>query len=115
MSLKITNMVKSGYNFKWDSYSLQDFQQDPSWTQSFGEKLTMIHFRNGHWHAECNSFTGECKIHYDKVDPHKSITSLVNHMSESNLGLSVLAVIGVGVLDQIFTGGQLRKSLLGSL
>jgi len=75
----------------------------------------MIHFRNGHWYAECNSFTGECKIHYDKVDPHKSITSLVNHMSESNLGLSVLAVIGVGVLDQIFTGGQLRKSLLGSL
>jgi len=108
-------MIKSEYNPKWDLYSLQDFQQDPSWTQSLGEKLTMIHFRNGHWHAEYNSFTDKCKIHYDKDDPHKSVTSLVNHMADSNLGLSVLAVVGVGILDQIFTGGQLRKSLLGSL
>ncbi len=108
-------MVKSAFNPKWNLYSLQDFQQDPSWIQSLGEKLTMIHFRNEHWHAECNTFTGECKIHYDEDDPHESVTSLVNHMANSNLGLTVLVVAGVGILDQIFTGGQLRKSLLGSL
>lgn len=107
-------MIRDSYDPKWNSYSLQDFQRDPSWIQSLGEKLTMIHFRNGHWHAEYNLSTDECKIHYDKIDPHESITSLVSHMANSNLGLTVLVVVGVGILDQIFTGGQFRKSLFNS-
>ena len=108
-------MANDDYDHKWGSYSIKDFQRDPNWTQSFGEKLSMIHFRNDHWHAECDSITGSCKIHYDKDDPHESVESLLKHMANSNLGATVLVVAVIGVLDQIFTGGQLRKSLFSSL
>ena len=104
-------MVNGNYNPNWDLYSISDFQRDPDWTQSLGEKLSKTHFRNGHWHAECNPNTGNCKIHYDKDDPHESPASLVKHMAESNLGTAVLIVGGLGILDQILTGGQIRKSL----
>ncbi|CAD6368624.1 hypothetical protein NMT12_120112 [metagenome] len=104
-------MQKDNYNPNWDLYSIKDFQRDPAWSSSLGEKLSMIHFRNGHWHAECNSVTGICKIHYDKDNPHESVDSLLKHMSDSNLGAAVLLIGGLGVLDQIFTGGQVRKSL----
>lgn len=104
-------MTNSNYNYEWDSYSIKDFQRDPAWSQSLGEKLSMTHFRNGHWHAECNSVTGICKIHYDKDDPHKSVESLFKHMAASNLGVAVLVIAGIGILDQVLTGGQIRKSL----
>ena len=94
---------------------MDDFERDPQWTSSLGEKIGLVHFRNGHWHAECNPKTGRCSIHYDKDDPHESITSLVKHMSASQLGLVILVTIGVGVLDQVLTGGQLRKTLIRSL
>ncbi|MBI5697248.1 MAG: hypothetical protein HZC29_01840 [Thaumarchaeota archaeon] len=97
------------------TYRIEDFQNDPSWVRSVGEKLNKIHFRNGHWHAECDSKTGICNIHYDKDDPYESITSLIKHMSASNLGLTVLLIVVAGVLDQVFTGGQVRKSVLKSL
>src|SRR5438093_315583 len=97
------------------SFRIEDFENDRSWTHSLGEKLGMIHFRNGHSHAECDPKTGRCSIHYDKDDPYKSITSLVKHMSGSQLGLTVLVIVGVGVLDQVLTGGQIRKTLLRSL
>lgn len=103
------------YDSRWDSYTLEDFQNDPSWKPSLGEKLSMIHFRNNNWHAVCNPKTGECSIHYDEVDPHESLGSLVNHMSDSNLGAAVLVTVGVGILDQILTGGQLRKALFSAL
>lgn len=97
------------------AYRIENFQNDPSWVRSVGEKLDKIHFRNGHWHAECDPKTGICNIHYDKDDPYESLTSLIKHMSASNLGLTVLLIIVIGMLDQVFTGGQIRKSVLKSL
>jgi len=97
------------------SYRIEDFENDPSWIRSVGEKIGKIHFRKGHYHAECDLKTGFCSIHHDKHDPHESITSLVNHLGDSNSGKIILAVVVVGILDQIFTGGAIRKSLLKSL
>ena len=91
---------------------IEDFERDPSWKRSFGEKLDKIHFRNGHYHAECDPETGYCKVHYDKDDPHESLTSLVNHVVDSNSGKALLVVAGVAILDQIFSGGKIRKSIL---
>lgn len=96
-------------------YRIEDFQNDPSWTRSLGEKLGMIHFRNGHLHAECDPKTGTCTIHHDEDDPHESLTSLIKHMADSNLGLAVLVTLGLGIADQALTGGQIRKTLLKSL
>ena len=97
------------------NYTIKDFGNDPTWTRSIGEKLGIIHFRNGHWHAECEPPTGICKIHYDKHDPHESMTSLIKHMLDSYLGTVVLVSAGIAVLDQIFTGGQIRRAVLRSL
>lgn len=35
----------------------------------------------------------------------------MNHVVESNSGKALLVVAGVAILDQIFTGGQIRKSI----
>ena len=92
---------------------IEDFERDPSWKRSIGEKLDKIHFRKEHYHAECDPKTGYCKVHYDKDDPHKSFTSLVNHLADSNSGKVLFAIVSVAILDQIFTGGQIRKSIGG--
>jgi len=97
------------------SYRIEDFENDPSWIRSVGEKVGKIHFRKENYHAECDPKTGFCSIHHDKHDPHKSITSLVNHLGDSNSGKIILGIVVVGILDQIFTGGAIRKSLLKSL
>jgi len=94
---------------------IEDFENDPTWEKSIGEKLDKIHFRNGHWHAECDPKTGFCTIHYDEHDPNESPTSLVKHLADSNSGKAVLGVAVVGILDQIFNGGKLRKSLWGMM
>ncbi len=91
---------------------IEDIENNPDWIRSIGEKLDKIHFRNGHHHAECDPETGFCKIHYDKDDPHESLTSLLNHLVDSNSGKVLLGIVGVAVLDQIFTGGQIRKSVI---
>ncbi len=96
-------------------YRIEDFENDPLWIRSVGEKLGKIHFRKGHNHAECDPKTGFCSIHYDTHDPNESITSLVKHLGDSNSGKVILGIVIVGILDQIFTGGGLRKSLLKSL
>ena len=96
-------------------YRIEDFERDSSWKRSIGEKLDKIHFRNGHYHAECDPKSAFCSIHYDKDDPHESFTSLVNHLADSNSGKVLLAVAGVAILDQILTGGQIRKSIGGML
>ena len=87
----------------------------PKWKQSNGEKIDSIHFRNGHLHAVCDPRTGLCEIHYDEIDPMESTLSLVKHMSQSNIGKAVL-VTGAGLLlDQLLTGGKVRKSISKSL
>lgn len=98
-----------------DKVKISRIAGDPSWKRSIGEKLDKIHFRNGHYHAECDPKTGFCKIHHDKDDPHESLTSLVKHLADSNSGKILLGIGGVAILDQIFTGGELRKSIGGLL
>src|SRR2546426_798427 len=97
------------------TYRIEDFENDQTWTRSFGEKIGMIHFRNGHLHAECDPNTRLCEIHYDEDDPYKSPTSLVNHMSKSKLGAGVLVVGAIAILDHIFNDGKLRKEIQRSL
>ncbi|MGI0008157.1 MAG: hypothetical protein ACRD92_00885 [Nitrosopumilaceae archaeon] len=97
------------------SHRIEDFENDPAWTPSLGEKLGMIHFRNGHWHVECDLNTRLCNMHYDKDDPFESPTSLVKHMSKSKLGAGVLIVVGIAILDHIFNDGKLRKKLTSHL
>lgn len=91
---------------------IEDFQNDPNWKISLGEKLGKIHFRNGHFHAVCDPVSGYCDVHYDAIDPYKSITSLFNHIKESNLGKRVLIACTGLILDQVLTGGVVRKSLI---
>ena len=93
------------------TYRIEDFQNDPAWFPSLGEKTDKTHFRNGHYHAECDPNTRFCEIHYDKDDPHESIESFFKHMWDNKLGRSVLVIGGGAVLDQIFTGGKVRKFL----
>ena len=94
---------------------IEDFENDPAWKKSIGEKLSKIHFRKDHWHAECDPETGFCSIHYDKDNPNESITSLVKHLSDSKSGKLVLGVFVVGILDQLLNGGKLRKSITGGI
>lgn len=35
---------------------IEDFENDPNWKRSLGEKLDSIHFRNGHEHAVCENY-----------------------------------------------------------
>ncbi len=93
-------------------YKIGNFENESSWILSLGEKLGKIHFRKGHLHAECDPKTGFCSIHEDRHDPHESATSLVKHMADSNSGKVILGVVLVGILDQILTGGTIRKSLM---
>lgn len=97
------------------NYRIEDFQNDPSWKLSLGEKIGKIHYRNEHWHAEIDPSTGYSDIHYDEIDPHESPTSLVKHMNQSKLGKTAL-IAGAGlILDQLLTGGKVRKSFVKSL
>lgn len=97
------------------SYRIEDFENNPDWKPSFGEKLGKVHYRNKNWHAEIDPNTGYGDIHYDKIDPYESVTSLLKHMYQSKLGKAVL-IGGAGlILDQILTGGKVRKSLIKSL
>jgi len=73
---------------------IEDYQNNLNWTPSFGEKLGMVHFRDGHLHAECNPVTGDCSTHYDEYDPNESLTELARHLWKSDLG-KVLVVGGV--------------------
>lgn len=94
---------------------IKDLQNNPDWKPSYGEKIGSIHFRNGHLHAVCDPKTGYCETHYDEIDPMESPLSLVKHMSQSNLGKGVL-IMGAGlIIDQLLTGGQVRKSITKSL
>ena len=96
-------------------HRIEDYEKDSSWKRSIGEKLDKIHFRKGHYHAECDPKTGFCSTHFDKDDPHESIESLFKHLVDSNGGKVLLGTLGIAVLDQILTGGKLRKSLTGGI
>ena len=91
---------------------IEDFQNDPSWKQSLGERFWDKHFRNGHYHAVCDSTTGYCSTHYDKDDPHESLQSLVSHILDNKW---VQLALVAGVIDHVANDGKLRKSLTRSL
>ena len=79
------------------------YQNNPNWTQSIGEKLNKTHFRNRHFHAECDPRTGNCTTHYDKHDPYESVTELAKHVWESDLGKAVvigttITAVGLAIL-----------------
>lgn len=74
---------------------IEAYQNNPNWTPSFGEKLGMVHFRNGHEHAECDPVTGNCVAHYDEHDPYESLTEFARHLWKSDLGK--VLVIGGGI------------------
>ena len=75
---------------------IEDFQNNPNWTPSLGEKLNKTHFRNSHLHAECDPITGDCHTHYDKHDPYESLPELARHLWKSDLGK--VLVVGGGIL-----------------
>jgi len=92
--------------------TIKDLEDDPNWIPSLGEKLDKIHFRNGHLHAECDPKTGECKIHYDEIDPYeKPPESIINHMWGSNLGKITLVGAGALLLDEFLNQGKGRNAL----
>ena len=73
------------------------------WKQSLGEDFSTIHLRNGHEHAKFDPKTKQLvNRHYDEIDPNKSLTDLVKHMWQSDvgkaaLGIGTLIVVGVGI------------------
>lgn len=75
---------------------INNYQNNPNWKPSLGEKLSKIHFRNGHLHAECDPTTGDCSAHYDENDPYESLIELGKHVWKSDLGK--VAVVAVGIL-----------------
>ena len=82
--MRITNLMK-----------LLDFLSDPNWKLSLGEDHNKIHFRNKHYHAVFDPVTGTVPIHYDEIDPHESLASLLKHMWQSKKGKKVLTGIAV--------------------
>ena len=92
--------------------TIKELESDPNWIPSFGEKLDKVHFRNGHYHAECDPKTGICDIHYDEIDPfEKPPESIVNHMWQSTLGRVTLVGAGLVILDEVLNNGSGRKAL----
>lgn len=86
----------------------EDFEADPNWYPSIGEQFWNYNYRSGHDHVVCNSTTGECSTHYDKDDPHESISSLIKHLAENK---TVQAIVGALVVDEIAFQGKYRKKV----
>lgn len=77
---------------------LLDFMNDPNWQLSLGEDYNKIHFRNKHYHALFDPVTGNVPIHYDEIDPHESVESMLKHMWQSKKGRKVLkGIVAVGI------------------
>ena len=76
--------------------NIRHYRNNPRWRRSAGEKLGKIHFRDGHLHAECDPVTGSCSEHYDKHDPHESLTELAKHAWASDLGKAAIILGALG-------------------
>jgi len=72
-----------------------EYLNDPNWSLSLGEDTNKIHFRNKHYHALINPQTGTDSIHYDEINPHESLESMIKHMWQSKKGKAVLTGIVV--------------------
>ena len=69
---------------------LLDIMNDPNWQLSLGEDTNKINFRNKHYHLVFDPVTGNTPIHYDEIDPHESLESMLKHMWQSKKGKKVL-------------------------
>ena len=82
-----------------DLMKLLDFLNNPNWQLSLGEDMNnKIHFRNKHYHTVFDLTTGNYPIHYDEIDPHESLESLLKHMWQSKKGRKVLKGVAVATL-----------------
>ena len=82
---------------------LFEYMNDPNWKLSLGEDYNKIHFRNKHDHLVFDPVTGNAPIHYDDIDPHESIESLLKHMWQSNKGKKVLKGIAAAGIAYLLT------------
>jgi len=85
--MKIENFLK-----------LLGYLNDPNWSLSFGEDYNKIHLRNKHYHLEFDPVTGNTPIHYDEIDPHESLESLLKHMWQSKKGRKVLKGVAIATV-----------------
>ena len=77
---------------------LLEHMNDPNWQLSLGEDYNKIHFRNKHNHLVFDPVTGNAPIHYDDIDPHESIESMLKHMWQSKKGRKVLKGAAVAAI-----------------
>ncbi|MGI0093302.1 MAG: hypothetical protein ACREA8_04300 [Nitrosotalea sp.] len=101
------------------SHRIEDFENDPSWKLSIGEKIWHKHFRKGKYHAVCDTTTGNCSIHHDEDDPHESLTSLLKHLAKNK---AVQGAVATGLiagtvlaLDEWLNEGKGRKAVKKTL
>ena len=77
---------------------LLEYTTDQNWQLSLGEDYNKIHFRNKHNHLVFDPVTGNAPIHYDDIDPHESLESMIKHMWQSNKGRKVLKGAAVAAI-----------------
>ena len=77
---------------------LLEHLNDPNWQLSLGEDYNKIHLRNKHYHLVFDPVTGNAPIHYDEIDPHESLESMLKHMWQSKKGRKVLKGAAVAVI-----------------
>ncbi|HJW19133.1 MAG TPA: hypothetical protein VJ571_01070 [Candidatus Nitrosotalea sp.] len=100
-------------------HRIEDFQNDPSWKPSMGERFWNKHFRKGKYHAVCDANTGNCSIHCDEDDPHESVTSLLKHLAKNKVVQGAVAtgvITGTALLlDEWLNEGKGRKAVKKTL
>ena len=89
-----------------EDFSISRKFVEQNWQPSVGEKFWLDHFREpspGHLHAECPPGSESCKVHFDRINPHKSPRDAAQHFVESDLGFAITVVaIVVGVAGLIY-------------
>jgi len=91
-------MMNCGMNMDGFMKTLE-YLKDPNWSLSMGEDTNKIHFRQNHYHTLIDPETGIDSVHYDEIDPHESLESLLKHMWQSKKGKKVLkGIAAAGVV-----------------
>lgn len=83
-----------------------------NWLPSVGEKLGKMHYREpppGTGHAEIDPVSGNCEVHYDKVNPHQNP---LGHLIEDSP--ETLVALGTGALVY-YTRKSIPDAVLASL
>lgn len=89
-----------------------EIENDPNWIPSAGADLTKLHWRNGKFHATCNTDDSICIIHEDKHDPHQFPVGTTQHLWDWNkVGSIGIGLLTLYALDKTFNGGKLTKKV----